>query len=351
MKIESLIISVTNEFEPAYKVNHPQVRRWRMSIQQIRRLVDEAAGLGCRLMTFSGGEPFLLGETLHQAIRYAAFRVPTVRVITDCYWADTPNKALEEVARLYQSGLREMDVRFSDWNQEHKYQQWCKWATMAAEQVGITVFADHVMARKEERVSLVHIKEHPASAARSYARALETGAIQDHRQGVSFLPYDPQAKDEPASDELLFIQKVDRSHCPFIFNTVTAHPDGKLTACAGHACRVADDLILGDWFTTPLQDLLERGERDPILQWIRLSGPVALRDYVKKQWPEAEFEDSYANLCHLCGDLLTRYETKRLIHQGAQDAAREVIDANIERLARLRDKLSANGRGAEAGRA
>jgi hypothetical protein len=322
-----------------------------MSIQQIRRLVDEAVDLGCRLVVFSGGEPFLLGDTLHQAIQYAAFRVPAVRVITDCYWANTPNKALEEAARLYQSGLSEMDVRFSDWNQEHKYQQWCKWATMAAEQVGITVFADHVMARKKERVSLVHIKEHPAKTAEAYLTALEAGAIQDHRQGVSFLPYDPQAKDEPPSDELLFIQKVDRSHCPFIFNTITAHPDGKLTACGGQACAVADDLNLGDWFTLSVRELLERGERNPLLQWIRLSGPVALRDYVKRHMPAAQFQDSYANLCHLCGDLLTRYETKRLLHHVAEEAARQVIEENIDRLTSLRDRLSAPREAAEASRA
>jgi len=339
MRLNSLILSVTNEFDDGYRVHHAPVRKWTMSLEQIRGLVDQANHLACHTVIFSGGEPFLLGDLLQEAISYAAFRVSRVRVITGAYWADTPHHALEMAGRLYQSGLTEMDIRFADWNQEPAYQQRGKWATMAAQKVGITVFADHIMVRNGRKVSMVHIKEFPESTGERYLGAVESGHLRDHRHAMSLLPYDPEARDEPSSDELLFLQKADRSHCPYIFNTLTAHADGRLSACGGQGCGVADELTIGDWHKTRLNELVDRAEGNPLLQWIRLSGPVALRDYVREQG-KVECGKGYANLCHLCAELLSGPETKRLLHAGAQEEVRRVIDQKMATLIALKEKAA-----------
>jgi hypothetical protein len=336
--LNSLIVAVTNEYDPEYGIEQrgPILR---LELSQIRALVDQAAEEGCGLIVFTGGEPFLLGKALEEAVLYAAFRVPKVRVVTDCYWAATAEDALRNVGLMYQAGLSELDFRFSEWNQKQVYQQRIKWATLAAEKAGLTILSHCFMDRSRKGIRIYHMKQYSSAARDSYSGAWETGALPDQFYPLDSLPYGYRQGDRPADDCLPFLQQSERNNCPYILNSVTAHPDGKLTACGGQACGVASELNLGDWFTTPLLELVRRGERNPLLQWIRMGGPGGLREYIEEREPDIRFEESYANACHLCGDLLTRSETRQFLRENASRAAEEAITLRIQQLETIKGAL------------
>jgi hypothetical protein len=71
-----------------------------------------------------------------------------------------------------------------------------------------------------------------------------------------------------------------------------------------------------------------------------------MRDFVESNSPEVGFRESYASLCHLCCDLLTRYETKRIVHEHAINETQQAISRKIEHLSALRTLIAA---GADSG--
>ena len=83
--------------------------------------------------------------------------------------------------------------------------------------------------------------------------------------------------------------------------------DGRVMACNGPAYfeRAASPLVLGSLRETPLSALLERHERDPILDTIRTKGPAGLRDELRRT-PGFEghvFRSSYRGICDLCHEI------------------------------------------------
>ncbi|HUK88794.1 MAG TPA: hypothetical protein VLZ81_00230 [Blastocatellia bacterium] len=337
MRLNTLTIAVTNEYDPEYNIAGPR-ETLRLTMEQVRSLVDQAAALGVSLLTFSGGEPFLLGKTLEQMVTYAAFRIPRVRVVTDCYWANTAQDALLKVALMYQAGLSEIDIRYSDWNQSPKWIQWAKWVHLAAEQAGLTVLSHHFWDREKHGFHIAHSEAHPADAKAAYADGLESGILTGELHPVSLLYDNPQRGRTQDVEALLFQRQAEGQNCPYIFRTITAQPDGRLSACGGCACS-APDLNLGDWRTAAVANLMDAGRRDPLLQWISLRGPEALRRFIDAESPDSVPPGDYASRCHLCKDLLTTPKSRRAIRGNAGHAAQEAIAGEIAELKRIKGLL------------
>src|SRR4051794_10681475 len=89
--------------------SHPGIKT-RLSLSQILSFIDEAASFGTiQLVAFSGGECFLLGKDLERAIRHATAYKFTTRCVTNGYWAKSPDRAQERVARVHAAGLKEIN--------------------------------------------------------------------------------------------------------------------------------------------------------------------------------------------------------------------------------------------------
>ena len=342
MNINSLTIAVTNEYDPGYQAPRPR-RKLRLDMAQIELLIDQAAELGARLVILTGGEPFLLGPVLRQAVSYAAEAVGRVRVVTDCYWATTPNQAVVEMNRLAQAGLREIDIRCGDWHQETKWQHRAKWAAWAAGRAGMTVLSKQLVENSKTGSHMIYLRQYPSVGPEAYRATIQSDDSTGDLHPSGLLPYYPEGKETSRRNPLSGLGD-DSGRCPYLFNSITAHPDGRLTACGGYACAAAPDLDLGDWYTGPLARLIELGERRPVLQWIRISGPAAIRDAITEKSPGIQFQQHYANVCHLCGDMLTRYEVRRAIHASADLGVHKALDGLIEKLENMAERSSGQER-------
>ncbi len=68
--LQTIVLSVTYKCPIKCKycgVNAGPHRNEKMSLQMIKRLIDEAYSLGTvEVVVFTGGEPFLLGEDIYQ---------------------------------------------------------------------------------------------------------------------------------------------------------------------------------------------------------------------------------------------------------------------------------------------
>lgn len=94
------------------------VRTSRLSLEKMCRYIDEAAELGVRLIVFSGGEPFLLGDALDSAVRYAALTGLLTRIVSNAFWATSKEIALERLGKLKRAGLCEVNFSTGDNHQQ-----------------------------------------------------------------------------------------------------------------------------------------------------------------------------------------------------------------------------------------
>src|SRR5438046_36950 len=76
-----------------------------MSEEEALSYVEQAARIpGIRGISVTGGEPFVEYELLHSVISTARQNGLRSRVVTNGYWAATPQRALKKLKRLVDAG-------------------------------------------------------------------------------------------------------------------------------------------------------------------------------------------------------------------------------------------------------
>ena len=82
-----------------------------MSEEEALSYVEQAARIpGIRGISVTGGEPFVEYELLHSVISTARQNGLRSRVVTNGYWAATPQRALKKLKRLVDAGLTEISL-------------------------------------------------------------------------------------------------------------------------------------------------------------------------------------------------------------------------------------------------
>jgi len=93
-------------------------------LKQIRNILSEAIALGTvNSVSFEGGEPFLYYPILIKAVEEAAEIGFHVEVLSNCYWGNSSEDALEWLGTLAKAGNVELtlssDLYHGDsWNTE-----------------------------------------------------------------------------------------------------------------------------------------------------------------------------------------------------------------------------------------
>src|SRR5690242_4096278 len=89
--------------------SHPGIKD-RLSLDEIIKFIDDAKSLETiKLVAFSGGECFLLGNDLDIAVEHASNLRLATRCVTNGYWATSEDDAFTRLERLKKAGLREIN--------------------------------------------------------------------------------------------------------------------------------------------------------------------------------------------------------------------------------------------------
>lgn len=91
----------------------------KMDLAQAKDIINELSLAGVGGISFSAGEPFIYFTDLLELVALCQQKNIYTRVVTNSYWAKTPEKAIEFVARLKHSGLCQLRLSYSRWHQEN----------------------------------------------------------------------------------------------------------------------------------------------------------------------------------------------------------------------------------------
>ncbi len=96
-----------------------QSRPVKMDLERAKEIIREMAEAGVTGISFTAGEPFIYFDDLLQLIALCHNEQIYSRVVTNSYWASSPEKAEELLVKLKDHGLCQLRMSFSRWHQQH----------------------------------------------------------------------------------------------------------------------------------------------------------------------------------------------------------------------------------------
>jgi MoaA/NifB/PqqE/SkfB family radical SAM enzyme len=243
-----------------------------MTLGQIRDILRQAEELGTiEWIYFEGGEPFLYYATLQGGVREAAERGFHVGIVSNGYWATSPEDAALSL-RPFAGLVHDLAVSSDLFHNRELASPEADHARAAAKQLGIPfgVIAIAQPANHPDTPDVVG--QLPQSESAVMYRGRAAAELAKHADGL------PSA---------------DFRECPFENlrepGRVHVDPLGNLHICQG--------ISLGNLFETPLREICETYDPDahPITGPLLEGGPQQLaRQY------DVPCRESYADACHMC---------------------------------------------------
>lgn len=241
-----------------------------LTLDQIRTALQQAGELGSvEWIFFEGGEPYLYYATLVKGVEMAAQAGYKVGVVTNGYWATSPEDAVEWLRPLA-GKVQELSVSSDLYHYNERLSQQSQHARLAAENLGLPVGV----------ISIARPEESATSCS---------GQIPSGESAVIFRG---RATEKLASDARKYPWE-QFTECPFEDlrepGRVHLDPLGNLHICQG--------ISLGNIFKTSLAEICSAYDPDahPVTGALLAGGPVELvRRY------GLSHAEQYADACHLC---------------------------------------------------
>jgi len=283
-----------------------------LSLGDMIRYIDEACELGTvGQVVFSGGEPTLLGDDLFAAIAHAHGRGLLTRVVTNGSWGTTPDRADEFLARLIGAGLHEINISLDDLHQDWIPFESAKNAFLAC-------------VRRKFRCLLAHKVLEGATITRSYLEQRLGVELVEFSRDRSYTP-DEECRlvstgvvvpvgPEPegySPDDLTYGQF--RGSCGSVLRDIIIGANHQLLPCCGIVTKNLPELTFGDLREKRMIDAIEEANQDLIANWLALEGPAAIAEFVKRRDPSVPFDRRYTGICHICNEVLTRADVRRVL--------------------------------------
>jgi len=241
-----------------------------MSLVDIRFFLEQARQTGTvQSIYFEGGEPFLYYATLLNGARLAVQMGFQVGIVSNSYWALSPEDALEAL-RPFAGLLSDLSVSSDLFHYDEVLSQQAQYATEAAETLGIPTGV--ITIDKPQSCSQAGSGQIPA--------------------GESGIMYRGRAAEKLSQDARMHSWD-SFSACPHEDlrepGRVHLDPLGNVHICQG--------IVLGNLYSTTLADICARydPQKHPVCAPLLAGGPAALVSAY-----HLPHQDGYADACHLC---------------------------------------------------
>ncbi|MFB0543173.1 MAG: radical SAM protein, partial [Candidatus Bathyarchaeia archaeon] len=277
-----------------------------MSKREALNYLDQAAEFSTlRMVSLTGGEPFLLPELLREALSHASDMGLKTEVVTNCFWAENEEGTREQLGSLADAGLDVINISADDFHQEFIPFNYVRNCYEAAKELGlkITILCS---VSKSSRLRVEKIVDLLGDAniqilgggtlapdiTKAYAMAVETAFIPAGRgsqipRGEWIIGHSPAI-----------------GPCPHVLRDIAIEPSGGVLPCCSAAGHIGS-LNLGNAKREPLSRIIKRANRREVFNVLARRGPQGLLDIT-----EGDIQGNYVNECHLCYESLLGLERR-----------------------------------------
>lgn len=291
-------------------------------IQQHRLLsyIDQAADLGLINVVFTGGECFLLGRDLTEAVQHAADRGLATRCVTNAFWATSPKAAALRLKELVDAGLKELNISTGDFHQEYIPVRNVEHGAIAAYELGLGLvimvetyknrsFTAEVLL-KNTLIGEVHLEDPGGMQIKE--------AIWIPIESHVTIEHEECHRRGPSTPHLM-------RGCPSILTHIAITPDEEYLACCGLTVGRIPDLHIGNAHTDPLSRIVQNVDQDLLRLWIRMDGPERIVDFLQQRDASIEYPYASVHQCQTCKDLFSREDLRGAMLKHASEKESEIV--------------------------
>jgi organic radical activating enzyme len=268
-----------------------------MTFDEAKGYIDQASSIpSVEWISFTGGEPFLLLRRLNELVGYASAKGLRTECVTNCSWAETPEKTEEKLKSLKTSGLDVVNISADDFHQEFVPFENVRNCYEAAKSLGLkTVIMSAAQAggalRLEEIINRLGSDDIGTVGDEKSTEGLSAIAVE-----TGFIPVGRGA--QLPRDKWQIGESQIEGPCRLVLRDIGIDPGGELLACCSAASFSARGR-LGSVDETGIQQLLDDTCELPLFKILSEQGPSSLADSLGIPW-----RDRFVSRCHLCYEVL-----------------------------------------------
>ncbi|MCG2725821.1 MAG: hypothetical protein L6420_06125 [Elusimicrobia bacterium] len=245
-----------------------------------------------KLVVFSGGECFLLGDELVKLVSFVSAKKIFTRCVTNGYWANTLDNAFSVLKKLKEAGLTE--INFSAGFAHNKYVpiDFVVNGIVASARLNITTVVSIESNSKFNEKVFLGSKEYRDFI---YKYPEKSKLIKIISTGWSLLK---------KKDRKYNVLSIDKG-CETILDTILVTPDFKIKSCCGLYVNRIKEMDIGKAsinFDKPYYEQFD----DFLKIWIKVEGPIKIIRYISSL--EADLDEPVFN--HICEACLYIYSNK-----------------------------------------
>jgi len=282
-------------------------------------ITEHVLSLGkLKLVVFTGGEPFLLGDDLLQAVKHCSEKKLLTRIVTNAYWATNPQATKQKLLALKEAGLSEINLSCDDYHQEFIPIANIKNANDVCTELGIPCLIGHKL-MKDCKITISSLAQSLGHELAVYDpekpnppnNLVSTGYTVPIAENMHLIP----------DEEILYPQRDAgwTKPCSSILQRIVITPKKELSICCGMVPRKVPEIVFGTLDEFSLEELIVKAHEDLIVNWLALEGPFGMMQFLLKKNPNLPFRKQYVNVCHLCSEILTREDCRTLLKEHAHE--------------------------------
>ena len=299
-----------------FKCN-PHIKK-RLSLKQMENYVDECMihyGDSLKVLVLTGGECFLLGNDLNLIIDYASRIGLSVRVVTNGYWAKSPEIAKEKLLELSKCGLKEVNFSTGDDHQEWVSYDNIVYGSIAALDLGLTCVINVESHDKSKFKSSLFYED---ERLKKYVDINNKNRLMI-TNGV-WIPFD---NDNIISYNNLTINNNESKGCKSLFSSISINPYSNMLACCGLTSEYLPCMRLGSVQTHSIKDLYERQFKDFMKIWLFVDGPQKILKYI---YEKRGINNTFiGHNCAICAEIFKDYKNIQCIYYNCNDIITSVM--------------------------
>jgi hypothetical protein len=302
--------------------SHPGIRQ-RLSLDRILHHIDQAAALGSvKLVVFTGGECFMLGDDLIAAVSHCTELGLLSRCVSNGYWATSEKRAMERLKPLAEAGLGDLNLSTGDEHQEFVPLNRIVNAIYAAGKLNMRALV--VVEAKEQRVfSMAALRADPRWAELESDTRVRYPVFSFESPWMSM---DPDVTLDQPERKLARRRNLSRrAGCDSVLRTLVVTPDEDLGACCGLTREQIPELKLGSLREKSMGSLVDVMFNDFLKIWVALDGPDHILAWAAKYDKEIQWERRFAHHCDSCRFLYTDARVRATVAMHWEDVADDVL--------------------------
>jgi hypothetical protein len=246
-----------------------------MSYEDIVKHIDEVTKTfpSVKVLVITGGECFLLGNDLDNIIAYSTKKGLSSRVVTNAYWAGTPDIAKKRLHDLVDAGLTEINFSTGDDHQKFVRFENIVNAVVAAHELGIKAICINIETRPNAKCTLESVEsdEILSPLIKEGAVICIAGAWMNFK------------KSEETEQRPFYIPIPKKRRCQNLYNSIVINPYHELLACCGLTVEYNKYLKVGNLQSYSIKDLYDYQFNDLFKFWLYVDGPEYIYEMLMKE--------------------------------------------------------------------